>query len=529
MAATPDPDPTLPVLLPVENGVPPEYVSEPVAVPPQGATDSPAPHPLDDILGPGTTGQTTGQPVQNSGQSAPAEPQVEDISETLRKLIAQSQDHTIVNLGNGVAQQRDTVPNAMITDSWTQMMAKSLTGQEWNVNDDGFTHKSTQVEVTDAMTAAFDYFPATDPDCASIMRRRWYDSLLASKAFKELHITTAGNDELAGMAAATFANEYHEYCVQMTAAQAQAATSPVDTLTNEMHRHGSASGASQLAADQIQEAQDLCHAFGDSACKTLKKLFTLAKNNSHLRRIAELAGKYRRLAQSLQQSKPVEGTDDVVGVTLGSDVSRLTVGELGNLSFPALRLDTLRRVVEGEAHVREYQSVAQENRGPIMLLVDESGSMDGEPIQNAKAMAMAIVWLAGHQNRWCCLVGWSSRGQVRTVTLPPGEDHQDAVIDWCSQMFSGGTDPPVSIIPQLFQDVGAPEGKTDVIWLTDGHCSIPSNEVEAFNEFRRDHSVRSFCLGIGCHPGGFEEICDEIHTVDNLSVDSQEVESILSI
>ena len=118
---------------------------------------------------------------------------------------------------------------------------------------------------------------------------------------------------------------------------------------------------------------------------------------------------------------------------------------------------------------------------------------------------------------------------MRTVALPPGEDHQDAVIDWCSQMYNGGTDPPVDVIPQLFEEVGAPEGKTDVIWLTDGWCTIPDDQVERFNEFRREHSVRSFCLGIGCDPSGFHEICDELHTVENLSVDSEEVESILSI
>ena len=528
MAATPDPDPTEPELDPVANGVPPEYVND---VPQEGATELPeaSAHPLDAILGaaPAGTEQTGGQGVTQSVTPAPEEPQVEDISETLRKLIAQSQDNAVINLGAGVAQQRASVPNAMITDGWTEMMAKGLADQEFNINEDGFTHKSSQVELTDAMTAAFDYFPAVDPDCASVRRRRWYESLIASKDFKELHISTAGNDEMAGMAAATFANQYHEYCIQMDAAQAQASGSPVDTLTNEMHRHGSSSSAAQMAADEIQEAQDLCHAFGDSACKTLSKLFKLAKDNPDLRRIAELAGKYRRLAQSLQQSKPVEGMDDVVGVTLGSDITRLTVGELGNLSVPELEIDTLRRVVEGEAHIRDYESVAQENRGPIMLLVDESGSM--EPIQNAKAMAMAMVWLANHQNRWCCLVGWASRGQVRTVALPPGEDHQDAVIDWCSQMYNGGTDPPVDVIPQLFEEVGAPEGKTDVIWLTDGWCTIPDDQVERFNEFRREHSVRSFCLGIGCDPSGFHEICDELHTVENLSVDSEEVESILSI
>jgi uncharacterized protein with von Willebrand factor type A (vWA) domain len=96
-------------------------------------------------------------------------------------------------------------------------------------------------------------------------------------------------------------------------------------------------------------------------------------------------------------------------------------------------------------------------------------------------------------------------------------------------MFGGGTNPPVGLVPELFKETGAPVGKTDVIWITDGCCRIEEQAVADFNVFREQNNVRSFVLGIGGHPEGFEPIADEIRTVDSLNVENEVVSDILSI
>jgi uncharacterized protein with von Willebrand factor type A (vWA) domain len=460
------------------------------------------------------------------------------VDELLASLLDEGADDLKVDIGAGV-QVKKAKPkskNAMIVDNWTKDASKDLANGEWNLRSDGFTHLNTDAEVADAFAASFDWVPMTDPNAEDMLRKRWYDSLIESPEFKEMHISTQGNPFLSNLATTQFASDYYVYAATLTEEEKKDAESEKPSLDSEMKKHQSTKKAAEAGGNEVQDASDLADAFGledgaDGATENaaLAELFQRAKKDHRLRRIAELAGRYRRLAQSLQQSKPVHGMDDLIGVELGSDISRLTVGELGNMMTEELEIDTLRRIVDGEAHCREYQSLAQENRGPIMVLVDESGSMSGDPIAEAKALALALTWLARHQNRWMCLVGWSSARQVRTLALPPNHDKQSEIISWCQQMYGGGTHPPVRQIPQLFEETGAPVGKTDVIWITDGSCHIDESAVAELNAFRETNNVRSFVLGIGGHPHGFEPIADEIQTVESLNVEAGVVEDILSI
>ena len=52
-------------------------------------------------------------------------------------------------------------------------------------------------------------------------------------------------------------------------------------------------------------------------------LFKRVRSDPTLRRICELAGRYRRVAQSRQRRKTTHGLDDVVGVVMDADLGRL--------------------------------------------------------------------------------------------------------------------------------------------------------------------------------------------------------------
>ena len=52
--------------------------------------------------------------------------------------------------------------------------------------------------------------------------------------------------------------------------------------------------------------------------------------------------------------------------------------------------------------------------------VDESGSMQGEKVLTAKALALALAWIARRQRRWCALVAYSGESGERLLALPPG-------------------------------------------------------------------------------------------------------------
>src|SRR5262245_62472889 len=108
----------------------------------------------------------------------------------------------------------------------------------------------------------------------------------------------------------------------------------------------------------------------------------------------------------------------MVGVVLGGDLGRLLPHELARLVIPELEDDVLRRLVEGQVMCREYRATEPVGKGPVIVCVDESGSMEGEKAHTAKALALALAWVARHQGRWCALVGYSGGSGEGLRALP---------------------------------------------------------------------------------------------------------------
>lgn len=91
---------------------------------------------------------------------------------------------------------------------------------------------------------------------------------------------------------------------------------------------------------------------GSNDPRAVAALFRRVRSDPALRRVCELAGRFRRVARSKQRLKQTHGLDDVVGVEPGGEVGRLLPVELARLAVPELELDALRRIVERQAVCR---------------------------------------------------------------------------------------------------------------------------------------------------------------------------------
>jgi uncharacterized protein with von Willebrand factor type A (vWA) domain len=179
---------------------------------------------------------------------------------------------------------------------------------------------------------------------------------------------------------------------------------------------------------------------GSNDPRAIAALFRRVRNNPVLKRICELAGRYRRVAMSKQRQKATHGLDDMVGVTLDGDLGRLLPVELAKLALPELELDALRRIVERQAMCREYRGFEPVAKGPVIVAVDESGSMAGDKVHTAKALGLALAWIARHQKRWIALVAYSGDSGERLLALPPGRWNEVALMDWLAEFIGRGSD-----------------------------------------------------------------------------------------
>ncbi|MBA4192806.1 MAG: hypothetical protein C0467_32990, partial [Planctomycetaceae bacterium] len=372
-------------------------------------------------------------------------------------------------------------------------------------------------------------------------RHQFLAQLLDTPEYRALHTQTQLDDTAASIAAGHFAEQFSQLAKEDTreksSESASAGTASGD-LASEMSALRAVGKAVAEAEKEVSELQESAAALGmgpgepgSNDPKAIAELFKRVRRDPNLTKICELAGRFRRVAQSKQRQKVRHGLDDVVGVELGGDVGRLLPSELVKFVVPELELDTLRRLAERQLFCREVRAVEPVGRGPILVCADESGSMAGAKAQAAKALALALAWIARRQRRWVGLCAYSGDTGERLLALPPARWDESALCDWLTAFIGGGSDidVPVRELPRLYREVGAPPGKTDIVMITDCKCRLPATVRDAFHAWKASVSARVLTLVIGDTPGDLEHVSDEIFRVSTLDPSTDTIGRILSI
>lgn len=435
-------------------------------------------------------------------------------------------------------------PTALALDAWGRRRGAELARESEFLNQTPKAGTTGGVgglkvdgdEAADLFGASFEPDPKLAYNPADKIRSEFMAQLMETAEFRELHSQTMLDDNASEVACAHFATGYVAFRAERASQQAQGQPAgPHDALK---HVAGGLKGA-QGAVEQYKDAMNGlgCGAGpgqpgGTLDAKRLAGVFKRVRKSKVLTSIMAKVGRFCRVAQSRQRLKADHGLDDAVGVKLAGDLAALLPSELARLGHPLLKLDALRRLVEQQSQCREWRSVEPEGRGPIMVVVDESGSMSGQPVETAKALALAMVLIARRQRRWVGLVAFSGGTTGRYLTLQPGQTDEGPLLDWLEQFLGGGTclDVPLVEMPQLWAKMGAPKGKTDVLMITDAEVNCGDEMAANFNSWRKHAKARVVTMLVGCRDvGDLAKVSDEVHRVGVIDAGSEEVASVLSI
>lgn len=399
----------------------------------------------------------------------------------------------------------------------------------------------------DLHAAHFSPSPQPAENCTDPRRARFVRGLLESADFQALRTSTVLNTLTTEMAAVTAAKSYAELLRADAERRERAekrlkAGKKVDPAEEDMKDEIAAAAACakavREASHEVEEMEEAMRSMGHGMSgdkadpKRVAELFRRVRSDPTLRRICELAGKYRRVAQGKQRQKSSHGSDDMVGVVMDNDVGRLLPVELAKLADPDLEDETYRRLAERETMCREYKGRERVAKGPVLFCVDESGSMHGDKVNNAKAMALAMAWVCRRQRRWCSLVAYSGDTGERLLKLPPGAWDEAAVCGWLSEFISGGSyiDVPVREVPRYYRELECPAGKTDVVFVTDAQCRIPEYMLQAFLTWKAGASARLITIVVGgAGAGDLAKISDEVHLVGTLTAHGDAAAACFSV
>ncbi|MGC9378001.1 VWA domain-containing protein [Streptomyces sp. MH13] len=254
---------------------------------------------------------------------------------------------------------------------------------------------------------------------------------------------------------------------------------------------------------------------------------------SRLAQWAELIGRFRQMADGERARKVENATGELVGVTLGDDLSRVVPSELAALGLPELRAVFAARYAAGELMLYDSQGEQDTGRGAIIACVDTSHSMyeagPGGITREAwaKACALALLDQARHSGRDFVGILFSAADKLRIYRFPAGRPAGIAqTLDFAETFLGGGTSyqRPLTaaseVLEEEFNDAARSRG--DIVMLTDDDCGVTEEWMRGWNDAKRLLGFRVFGVAVGAprvaeEGSVLEALCDNLRSVEDLT------------
>jgi uncharacterized protein with von Willebrand factor type A (vWA) domain len=288
------------------------------------------------------------------------------------------------------------------------------------------------------------------------------------------------------------------------------------TLQNNSH---SFSEAMSQAMQETKQAKDSLKSLlggtsagsGDAELKKvpLRDQISLAEkiaSNKQMKEIADWAGRFKQIARKKQKSKHSDSMERS-GVTLGNDIERLLPMELGLYTHPITKNDFLRRFVEGQTMMYEQKGQEVLGKGPIILCLDQSGSMNKLDIQS-KGFTLALMSIARRQRRDFCLILFSTRTQI--FKYERGKMKSSDMINLAQIFLGGGTDFALPLDEALKVINESRFKQADLVFVTDGEDRVKDSFLEAFNKKKKEKEFNVLSLIIGNNTKTVVQFSDKI-------------------
>ncbi len=248
---------------------------------------------------------------------------------------------------------------------------------------------------------------------------------------------------------------------------------------------------------------------------------------------AELIGRFRQMAAGERARKVENATGELVGVTLGDDLSRVIPSELAALGVPELRAVFAVRYAAGELMLYDSQGERATGRGAVIACVDTSHSMyeagPGGVTREAwsKACALALLDQARRAKRDFVGILFSAPGRLRVFRFPADQDTGiDRVVDFAETFLGGGTSyqSPLTAAGELLEEEfsDASRMRGDIVMITDDDCGVTEEWMRGWNTAKRRLGFRVFGVVVGApRVGGagsvLEALCDNLRRIEDLT------------
>ena len=256
--------------------------------------------------------------------------------------------------------------------------------------------------------------------------------------------------------------------------------------------------------------------------KMFKKYSAFFEKNLDLRKIINFIGRREFDPPAARIRYSPFGKNRIQNVRFSDSINNLLPMEAAKLLNPVLKKKFYADMLEGK--LLSYQLLGKhytgppriKPRGPMITLVDTSGSMHGTPQTLAKSAVLAMAKLMLSQQRDMKIILFASTSQHLEIELTSKKKMSEQFLNFLLYTFGGGTDFNTALASGLKSLKEKDFQGADLLFITDGKSEISDELVLArWEEAKKKYNAKIYSLIVGgSGAGGLSQISDYTYRVE---------------
>ncbi len=251
--------------------------------------------------------------------------------------------------------------------------------------------------------------------------------------------------------------------------------------------------------------------------KNIDHYSKLVEKNDDIKKIIEILGRIELEYGSKRLQISNFSTSEVYSSTISNDIQHVLPVELVKLKDDTLRTLFFAKFLESKLLTYQLRGKnwvggppTKKRKGPVIALVDTSGSMHGAPEIVAKAVILSITKKMLKEKRDVKVILFSSKDQTSEIDLTDTKKMSTEFLNFLSYSFGGGTDFNTALDAALKSLRENKWINGDLLFITDGLSALSDEKIiQEWNALKGQNDTRVFTIVVGNNSaGGLERISD---------------------
>lgn len=270
----------------------------------------------------------------------------------------------------------------------------------------------------------------------------------------------------------------------------------------------------------------------DNGFKVLEKFAFLLSDSPGLKELCDLIGRYQvevqkyhkvlreiTVSKSYFEPKPAPLGVEVSGVTVSDEIPHSLPAELALYVNKNPMIKEIFKLKFAQHQLLSYEYIdyfgyskdeteviediepdgndSASKKGPMIICVDTSGSMQGEPERVAKTIAFALAQKSLEEERPCYLISFSDNYEPLDLSSYLTTDGISNLVEFLQKGFYGGTDPEPALRGGIKLMNENKWERADLLMISDFEMGSLSSDLKNEIESQKKKNSRFFSLKIG--------------------------------